>query len=79
MPVDANAEERRNIRILLRWISVFVAIPSWTIAGAFALWDAGEHVLHIAGLVPLGIAAAVLWFTSERLATKFYPPELIES
>jgi hypothetical protein len=79
MAVDVNAEERHNVQVLLRWISLFVAFPSLTIAAAFSLWDFQEHALHVAGLLPLGIAAIGLFFLSGRVATKFYPPEIIES
>ena len=77
--MDANAEERRNVTILLRWISGFVAWPSLTIALAFLLVDPGEHILHVIGLLPLGLAAMVLFFLSGRVALRFYPPDLIES
>lgn len=79
MNLDANAEERRNIRIMLRWISGFVAWPSLTIAFAFLLVDPGEHVLHIAGLLPLGLAAVALFFLSPRVALRYYPPDMVES
>lgn len=71
--MDTNAEERHNVTILLRWISAFAAFPSLTIAFAFLIWDAGEHVLHIAGLLPFGAAATVFFFQAEKVATKFYP------
>lgn len=79
MSIDANAEERRNIRILLRWISGFIAWPSLTIALAFLLIDPSEHALHIAGLLPLGLAAVALFFLSPRVAMRFYPPDIVES
>ncbi len=79
MATDVNAEERRNVTLLLRWISVFVAFPSLTIAGAFLIWDATEHALHVAGLMPLGLAALVMFWLSPRVANRFYPPEWVET
>ena len=79
MVTDVNADERRNVTLLLRWLSVFVAFPSLTIAGAFLIWDAGEHALHIAGLLPLGLAALGMFYFSPRVAIKFYPPDLVET
>lgn len=75
--MDINAEERRNVTILLRFISGFVAWPSLTIALAFLAIDPSDHALHVAGLLPLGLAAVVLFFLSGRVATRFYPPEEI--
>ena len=59
---------------LLRWISMFVAWPSITIALAFLVFtDPSDHWLHIAGLLPLGVAALVLFALAPRVATKFVP------
>lgn len=77
--MDINEEERRNVTVLLRFISGFVAWPSLTIALAFLFIDAQEHMLHVAGLLPLGLAAVALFFVSPRIAAKFYPVEEIGS
>lgn len=69
---DAAATERRNVTRLIRWIAMFVAWPSLTIGLAFLVFtDPADHWLHIAGLVPLGVAALVLFALAPRLAARF--------
>ena len=66
------SEERRNITRLIRWLSMFVAWPSLTIALAFlVVTGPSEHWLHIFGLLPLGIAAVVAFAMAPRLAERF--------
>lgn len=66
--------ERRNVRRLIRWVSAFVAWPSLSIGLAFLVFtDPSEHWLHIAGLVPLGVAALVLFALAPRLAERWVP------
>jgi len=68
---DDVAAERRNVTRLLRWISMFVAWPSLTIALAFLVFTGpSDHWLHIFGLLPLGIAALVLFAMAPRLARR---------
>lgn len=73
--MDINEEERRNVTVLLRFIGGFIAWPSLTIALAFLFIDYEEHFLHVAGLLPLGIAGLALSFLAARIATRFYPPD----
>lgn len=69
-------EERANVTRLLRWIAVFIAFPSLTIGLAFLVFtDPGEHWLHIAGLIPLGIGALVVFAVAPNLARKWYPQD----
>jgi membrane protein YdbS with pleckstrin-like domain len=71
---DANDIERRNIKRLLRWVAAFVAWPSLTIGLAFLVFtDPSDHWLHIGGLVPLGLAAIVLFVMAPQLAKKWVP------
>lgn len=57
---------------LVRWVSVFVAWPSLTIGLAFLVFsDPSEHWLHIAGLLPLGTAALVVFALAPRLAARW--------
>lgn len=72
--MDLNAEERRNIRNLIRWFAGFVAFPALTIGAALTL-EFEDHKLHVLLFIPLGIAALVLFFLAPRLAEKFYPVE----
>lgn len=67
-----NADERRNIRNLIRWFAGFVAFPALTI-GAVLTLEFEDHKLHVYLFIPLGIAAVVLFFMADKLATKFYP------
>lgn len=70
---DPDAKERRNITVLLRWISAFVAWPSLSLGLVFLLeWQ--DHILHIAGLIPLGVAGLVLFWQAPAVAGRFYPP-----
>jgi hypothetical protein len=70
--LDEVAIERRNMTRLLRWVSMFIAWPSLTIAFAFLVFTGPtDHWLHIAGLMPLGIAALVLFAMAPRLAEKW--------
>jgi membrane protein YdbS with pleckstrin-like domain len=64
--------ERRNVTRLIRWIAAFVAWPSLSIALAFLVFTGPQdHWLHIAGLMPLGIAALVLFVQAPKLAKRF--------
>ena len=57
---------------MLRWLSMFVAWPSLTIGLAFLVFtDPSDHWLHIAGLVPLGVAALVVFALAPRMAERF--------
>lgn len=68
-------DERRNVTRLIRWIAMFVAWPSLTIGLAFLVFtDPSDHWLHIAGLVPLGLAALVAFALAPRLAARFVTP-----
>ena len=66
------AQERRNVTRLIRWLSMFVAWPSLTIALAFlVVTGPSDHWLHIFGLLPLGLAALVAFAMAPRLAERF--------
>lgn len=66
------AVERRNVTRLIRWLSMFVAWPSLSIALAFLVFTGPQdHWLHIFGLLPLGLAALVAFAMAPRLAEKF--------
>ncbi len=70
--LDEVGLERRNVARLIRWVSAFVAWPSLSIALAFAVFtDPGDHWLHIAGLMPLGLAACVTFALAPRLAERW--------
>lgn len=78
--LDANASpldepvERANVRRLVRWVAMFIAWPSLSIGLAFLVFtDPSDHWLHIAGLVPLGCAALVLFALAPRLAQRWVP------
>ncbi|MEK6975567.1 MAG: hypothetical protein AABY18_04400 [Candidatus Thermoplasmatota archaeon] len=66
--------ERANVTRLIRWVAMFVAWPSLSIGLAFLVFtDPSEHWLHIAGLVPLGVAACVLFALAPRIAKHYVP------
>ena len=62
--------ERQNVTNLLRVVGFFVAFPSLTISAAFLL-DLDEHLLHVAGLVPVGLAGVALAVLAPRLAARW--------
>ncbi len=64
------SEEQRNVRNLIRVVSGFIAWPALSISLVMML-DLEEHILHIGGLFPLGIAAVILFFLAPRLAVKW--------
>lgn len=67
-----RSEERRNVTRLIRWVSAFVAWPALTIGLAFLVFeDPSSHWLHIVGLLPLGVAACVVFAMAPRLAEKW--------
>ncbi len=72
--MDINAEERRNIRILLRWIGGFAAWPGLSIALVFLL-DLDGHVGHFILTLTFGLLGLALFFAAPRLAARFYPPD----
>lgn len=63
-------EEQTNVRNLLRIFGAFVAWPSLSIGFVFLL-DPTDHILHIAGLIPLGIAGVVLSVLAPRLSQRW--------
>lgn len=69
---DESGVERRNVTRLVRWVSAFVAWPSLSIALAFLVFtDPNEHWLHIAGLMPVGVAACVVFALAPKLAARW--------
>jgi hypothetical protein len=69
---DDLSEEQRNVRNLIRVVGGFVAWPALSISVAFML-DIQEHIIHIAGLFPIGVAGAVLVIMAPKLAKKWAP------
>ena len=63
-------EEQTNVRNLLRIFGVFVAWPSLSIGLVFLL-DPTDHILHIAGLIPLGIGGLILTLLAPKLAVRW--------
>lgn len=70
---DTNAEERGNIRTMLRWVGAFLAWPGLSIALVFLL-DLEDHVGHFAISLTAGIAGIVVFARAGRIAARFYPP-----
>ncbi len=67
---DDLTEDQRQIRNLLRAVGLFVAWPSLSISVAFML-DLEEHLLHIVGLFPLGLAGLIVFLMAPKLAKKW--------
>lgn len=71
---DLVNPEQANVRRLIRWVAMFIAWPSLSIGLAFLIFtNPSEHWLHIAGLLPLGMAACVLFALAPRLAERWVP------
>ena len=67
-------DERRNLTRLLRFVGGFLAWPALTVAFAFWVFEGwSTHWLHIAGLLPVGIAGLVLLFGAPRFAARYTP------
>lgn len=72
VPEAPENPERANVRRLIRWVAAFVAWPSLSIGLAFLVFtDPSTHWLHIAGLVPLGLAALVVFALAPRIAAHY--------
>lgn len=69
--------EQRNVRNLVRVVSGCVAWPALSIS-AFMMIDIDEHLLHILGLLPLGLVAVVAFFQAEALARRFVPDDPLD-
>jgi hypothetical protein len=72
--IDPNAEERRNVRNLLRWIGGFLAWPGLTIALAFLL-DLDGHEGHFVLSLGAGLAGVALFWRAAHIAGRFYPTQ----
>ncbi|MGB1586646.1 MAG: hypothetical protein ACPHID_06340 [Thermoplasmatota archaeon] len=68
--VGELTEEQTNVRNLLRIFGMFVAWPSLSLGFVFLL-DPEDHILHIAGLIPLGLAGLLLTVLAPRLAVRW--------
>lgn len=73
-PIDPNAEERGNIRTLLRWVGGFFAWPGLSIALVFLL-DFEDHVGHFFISLAFGLAGVVTFVMAPRWAERAYPVE----
>lgn len=63
-------EEQSNTRNLIRIISGFIAWPALSISLVMML-DLDEHLLHIVGLLPLGIVGLIGFFAAPKLAVRW--------
>lgn len=63
-------EEQTNVRNLLRIFGMFVAWPSLSLGFVFLL-DPEDHILHIAGLIPLGIAGLIVAVLAPKLSKRW--------
>lgn len=70
--IDEHAEERRNIRNMLRWIGGFAAWPGLTIGFVFLL-DLQNHVGHFLITSAFGITGVALVIAAPRIAKHYYP------
>ncbi len=67
-------EEQQNIRNLIRVVGSFVAWPALSISLVF-FFDLDEHFLHVAGLLPLGLAGLAAVVMAPKLAARFAQEE----
>ncbi len=63
-------EERKNVRNLIRIVASFVMWPAFSIS-LVMMFDLDEHLLHIAGLFPLGLAGLVFFLMADRLSHRW--------
>ncbi len=71
--VELN-EEQKNIRNLVRIVGSFIAWPALSISLVFML-DLDEHLLHVAGLFPLGMIGLLMVFLAPKIAARFAQDE----
>ena len=65
--------ERGNVTRLIRFLAVFVAVPTVTIGLALMFYAPGEHSIHMGMFLLLGAAAGVAFVIAPRLAERFVP------
>ena len=70
---DAATGERAKVTVLVRWLAVFVAVPTITIGLALYAFDPAAHAIHMVAFLILGALAIVALFNAPRLAARFVP------
>jgi len=66
----SGESEVRKVTRLIRFVALFVAVPTITIGLAFFLYTPAEHVFHMAAFLGLGAAAAVVAWMAPRMAQR---------
>jgi uncharacterized membrane protein YfcA len=71
--VDSQGSERGNVTRLIRFVALFVFVPTVTIGAALMLYAPGDHAFHMVAFLLLAVAAVLVWMTAPRLAEKWVP------
>ncbi len=72
---DPMSVERGKVTNLIRWLAVFVAIPTVSIGLVLYMYDPVTHGLHMVGFLILGAIAMVVLFAAPQLAERFIPKQ----
>lgn len=67
--------ERRRVANLIRWLAVFVAVPTVSIGLTLYAYDPVAHALHMVGFLILGAASFVVMAIAPRLAARWVPAD----
>lgn len=65
--------EQQNVARLLRFVALFVGVPTISIGLVLYLFDPKAHALHMVGFLILGGAAIVVFAVAPRLASRWVP------
>ncbi|MEA3191128.1 MAG: hypothetical protein QOD77_1710 [Thermoplasmata archaeon] len=67
--------ERAKVRNLVRFVALFVAVPTLTIGATMAVWDPVSHSWHMVLFLILGAAALGVMALAPRLAARWVPED----
>ncbi len=67
--------ERAKVANLIRWIAIFVSIPTITIGLVLYIYDPAAHALHMGGFLILGAVSIVVVAIAPRLAARWVPED----
>jgi uncharacterized membrane protein len=66
-------DERQNVTRLIRFVALFVAVPTISIGVVLALYSWHDHWMHTSGFLLLGAAAILAAVVAPKLAERWVP------
>lgn len=67
--------ERARVALLIRWIAIFVAIPTFSIGLVLYAYDPKAHGLHMVAFLILAALSGVVIALAPRLAARWVPAD----